>query len=339
MTSRLRMGACLSLSGRFARFGRQAALGLETWRSLTGDVDLLIDDDRSEIGALTAALPGLAARCDLLLGPYSTVLTRAAASVAADISGLLWNHGGSGDDVQEGYPGHVVSVLTPASQYAAPFIRYLAGTLEAAPLCIVTGRGSFGRQVAAGAADAAHALGIDVVGLGPGHELPAGRTSAWDLLSAGMFDDDVTTIRSALQLAKPPRTVCSVAAGVSEFGRAVPAPAGIFGIGQWAPRIGVGVLAGPAETEFLSAYAQRSGTGPDYPAVQAAAAAVLARHCASLAGGTARELLWAAATSLDTTTLFGRFRIGDDGVQRGHEPVLVQWTTDRLVPVTQPAGT
>ena len=337
MTARLRLGACLSLSGRFARFGRQAALGLETWQSLTGDVDLLIDDDRSDPDALTAALPGLAARSDLLLGPYSTVLTRAAAGVAADIGGLMWNHGGSGDDVQESFPGHVVSVLTPASQYAAPFVRHLAQELEAAPLCIVTGNGSFGRQVAAGAASAARALDIDIIAVGPRHELPADRTSAWDLLSAGMFDDDVTTIATARQLAKPPRAVCSVAAGVSDFSRAVPAPAGIYGIGQWAPRSGIGARAGPAETEFVSAYAQRAGTGPDYPAVQAAAAAVLARHCAQLAGGTARELLWAAATALDTTTLFGRFRIGDDGVQRGHEPVLVQWTADRLLPVTPPA--
>lgn len=29
MNGRLRAGACLSLSGRFAQFGRQAALGLE----------------------------------------------------------------------------------------------------------------------------------------------------------------------------------------------------------------------------------------------------------------------------------------------------------------------
>ena len=338
MTARLRIGACLSLSGRFARFGKQAALGLETWRSLTGDVDLLIHDDRSDPDGLTAALPGVAARCDLLLGPYTTVLTRAAAGVAADIGRLMWNHGGSGDDVQAGYPGHVVSVLTPASQYAAPFVRHLAGELEAAPLWIVTGRGSFGRQVTAGAADEAHALGIDVTSLGPGHELPADRTAAWDLLSAGVFEDDVTTIRNALQLAKSPRAVCSVAAGVSEFSRAVPAPAGIFGIGQWAPRIGIGAQVGPDETEFLTAYAQRTGTGPDYPAVQAAAAAVLARHCAQLAGGTARDLLWPAAISLDTTTLFGRFRIRDDGGQRGHEPVLVQWTTDHLLPVTRPAG-
>src|SRR5260370_36559173 len=48
VTARQRIGACLSMSGRFAPFGRQAALGLETWRSLTGDVELVLDDDRSD---------------------------------------------------------------------------------------------------------------------------------------------------------------------------------------------------------------------------------------------------------------------------------------------------
>jgi hypothetical protein len=33
MDGHLRVGACLSLSGRFAQFGRQATLGLDAWRS------------------------------------------------------------------------------------------------------------------------------------------------------------------------------------------------------------------------------------------------------------------------------------------------------------------
>ena len=101
MNGRLRVGACLSLSGRFAQFGRQAALGLETWRSLDGNAELVIEDDRSDKHALEAVLPDVAARCDVLLGPYSTVLARAAGRIAADSGWLVWNHGGSGDDVQQ----------------------------------------------------------------------------------------------------------------------------------------------------------------------------------------------------------------------------------------------
>ena len=63
------------------------------------------------------------------------------------------------------------------------------------------------------------------------------------------------------------------------------------------------------------------------------AVAVLAVHCAGLAGSTRRETLWAAATSLDTSTLFGAFGINPrSGVQEKHQTVLVRWTGGKPVP-------
>ena len=55
--ARLRIGACLSLSGRYARFGRQAAYGLQAWQSLDGTADLAIEDDHSDPKVLVTALP------------------------------------------------------------------------------------------------------------------------------------------------------------------------------------------------------------------------------------------------------------------------------------------
>src|SRR5258708_17215667 len=126
MSSRVRIGACMSLSGKYARFGRQAAMGLETWQSLDGGGERLVEEDHGDRRALEAALPSVAARCDILLGPYSTQLMRAAGRIAAESGWLLWNHGGSGDDVEGAHPGHVVSVLTPTSHYAEPFLRRIA---------------------------------------------------------------------------------------------------------------------------------------------------------------------------------------------------------------------
>ncbi len=68
------MGACLSLSGRYARFGSQAARALRAWAVLDGDAEVVIEDDRSDPGTLQALLPRVAAGCDVLLGPYSTQL-------------------------------------------------------------------------------------------------------------------------------------------------------------------------------------------------------------------------------------------------------------------------
>src|SRR5579859_3734821 len=89
----LRVGACLSLSGRFARFGTQGAQGLKVWKSLDGQADVVLEDDKSDPHTLEDILPRLASECDLLLGPYSTQLTRSAARIASGLDLLLWKIG------------------------------------------------------------------------------------------------------------------------------------------------------------------------------------------------------------------------------------------------------
>jgi ABC-type branched-subunit amino acid transport system substrate-binding protein len=314
----LRIGACLSLTGKFGKFGQQAAHGLAAWRSMGAAVDLLIEDDRSDRATFEATLPGLASRCDLLLGPYSTALMRTAGRLAADQGWLVWNHGGSGDDVEGAHPGHVISVLTPASRYAEPFLRLIAG--DAAELVIAHGAGSFGRQVADGAAALAHQLGIRVVRDG------ASRPGEWNLFTAGVFEDDAQLVASAVRLPNPPRLICAIAAGVREFRNVVRDPEGIYGIAQWFPGQNQVIELGPAEASFISAYRARAGYLPDYPAAQAMAAAAIATHCARLAGTTRREDLWSAAAQLQTSTLFGAFAINPhSGAQERHQTVLVRW--------------
>src|SRR5712691_4383168 len=146
---------------------------------------------------------------------------------------------------------------------------------------------------------------------------------AWVLSSAGVLEQQADHVRKAIRSSRQPRQVCAIAACIREFVRVVNDPEGVFGIAQWFPGSSHEVLLGPAEQEFLRAY---PGTTPDYPAVQAAAGAVIAVHCARLAGGTAREGLWAAAAALDTSTLFGGFRIDPrSGTQVKHQTVLVRW--------------
>lgn len=333
-SARLRVGACLSLSGQFARFGLQAARGLEVWAALDGGADVLIEDDASDVGQLQALLPGVAARCDLLLGPYSTVLMRAAGDMAAKNGWLVWNHGGSGDDVETAHPGHVVSVLTPTSRYMEPFLDYLAtdaGLMRG--LGIAYGRGRFGRQVASGAETYARQRGFNHIRMGPADEILAeDLPDQWNLITAGTFEDDTETVIRARGLAKPPRITCAVAAGVREFGRTVERPDGTFGVAQWFSGARHSVLVGPFEHEFLSAYSAAVDAMPDYPAIQAAATASIATNCAKQVGSTDAELLWRVSAALDTVTLYGAFRIDmSTGAQVGHQTVLTRWTDGELV--------
>ncbi|KAB8196683.1 ABC transporter substrate-binding protein [Nonomuraea phyllanthi] len=309
------VGAPVSLSGRLAMFGAQVRLGLEVWQRLRPSVDLLIEDDHGEPRSLDVVLPRLAGRCDLLLGPYSTLLMRRAGDIATALDRLIWNHGGAGDDVQTAHPRHVVSVPTPASRYAEPFVRHLAETGDRSTLRIVHGKGGFARQAAEGASRAAHEHGIPVVHGGPVED-------GWNLFCAGSFEEDVELVKRA----RHSPAVCAVAAGVREFASAVDDPRGIYGVGQWFPGGGHHAALGVSEREFVAAYQDRTGEPPSYPAVQAVAAAILATHCADLAGGHSRAELRAVVAGLETSTLFGDFAIDPrTGRQTGHRTVLTRW--------------
>jgi hypothetical protein len=318
------IGAALSLSGRYAPFGLAIAQGLGTWQELEPGARLVIEDDASDPEGLARAFRRLEARCDLLLGPYSTRLMRAAAGLAADRDRVLWNHGGAGDDVQALAPGHVLSTLTPASRYAEPFLARLED--DRRPLWIAAGRGAFSRQVSEGAASRSGSRPVVRVR----HEELAGREPPahdWVLFSSGTFEEDTATVRWARALARPPGTLCSVAAGIQRFADHVPDPAGVLGVAQWVPGAPVGVDVGPEEDAFLRAHAARhQGLRPDYPAVQAAATASLALHCLRLAGTAERATLFQAATGVRVRTLFGAFQADPaTGAQLAHRTVLVRW--------------
>ncbi|TDC01018.1 branched-chain amino acid ABC transporter substrate-binding protein, partial [Nonomuraea longispora] len=120
--------------------------------------------------------------------------------------------------------------------------------------------------------------------------------------------------------------VCAVAAGVRAFGEVVGDPHGIYGVGQWFPGGGGEAAVGVSEREFVAAYRERAGVVPDYPAVQAVAAAAVATRCATLAGSTGRAALWGVASALETTTLLGAFRVDPgSGAQVGHRAALTRW--------------
>ena len=230
----LRVGACLSLTGKFARFGIQAGHGLEAWRLLDGQAQVLVEDDESDPKRLESRLRSMSSRCDLMLGPYSTQLMRAASRVALEGDQLLWNHGGSGDDVQAAQPGHVVSVLAPTSRYAVPFLhRQLRHRLQDGPLWRAEGRGSFGRQVIGGAEATARAVGLTTVRIGADDPLPFDEQPSWSLFCAGSFEEDIARVDEALAVREPPLVLGAVAAGVHEFGEAVGPPDGVYGVAQW----------------------------------------------------------------------------------------------------------
>ena len=82
--TRLRVGACLSLTGRFGRFGRQAAHGLMAWQLLTdAEVEFQIEDDGSDPDQFSARIRSCGVSQRPASGPYWTQLMREAGQAIA----------------------------------------------------------------------------------------------------------------------------------------------------------------------------------------------------------------------------------------------------------------
>ena len=102
----LLVGMPVSLSGQFQAQGRQALTGLETWardanKDSPGRFSIVHYDDGSDKSKVKVVTRRLIVddRVDILVGPYSSVLTSAAAEVSEEHGMLLWNQGGASDEV------------------------------------------------------------------------------------------------------------------------------------------------------------------------------------------------------------------------------------------------
>lgn len=314
------------LSGPLSGYGRATAVALRLWaeRFTTPEtVHLDVVDVRPDVS--TALRRAAEKGPDLLFGPYGS---RPTSEVAAATSRLVWNHGGARVRPRD----NVVNVLAPADTY---FTGALEVVRQADPrlrrVGVLHARTGFSRSVAEGAQQAAQRCDLCTDRV----ELPAAAPAAELLLVAGRFTDEVPIARTLSRRER--RAVGLVAAGVREvLPELGQLSEGLLGPAQWLPETAPQPDEGPPASQFVAAYRARTGNDPPYPATQAFAAAIIAMRCVRAAGTTGDAALLRVARGLECTTLFGRFRLDDEGRQVGHQVVTVQWQDGARVVVWPP---
>jgi ABC-type branched-subunit amino acid transport system substrate-binding protein len=311
--------ATLSLTGRYWRQGVEAAAALRLWAE-QASVNLVLVDDAGSAATASRAYAEWIGRTDLLIGPYASGLVRAICLLFRDSGQLLWNHGGSADDLAQPM---IVSLAAPASSYLREAVDITAAQ-GIGEVVIVQGSGPFAHAVAEGAADRARERGLSVeqtdAGSIEGHETAG---TAW--LLAGHFEHDVDLVRRLRQRRPAPPLIAAVAAGIRAFGRELGGEAdGIYGPAQWWPSDTVPDI-GPAGTDFAKIYQARTGQEPSYVAAQAAAAGYLANTAHQLQLSTEDVTRW------HTSTLLGSLQLDADWRQVGHHITTVRWQDGQLV--------
>ncbi len=359
----VKVGIPVSLTGQFSLQGAQTLAGIRAWAedvnragglSVSGAlrrVELAWYDDGSTRDAARAITERLIVddRVDLLVGPYSAVLTNVAAQVAWQHRRLLWNQGGASPQVyRQGNPW-VVGVLTPADEYLSgllPAVREVcpaAGTVGIARAAT----GAFPRDVASGVERSADDMGMHVaLSLsfdGGSDDFSDVARAVCDstpdvLVVVGRFQNDLGIAELLAEHAPPSGAVAVVAAGVDGFRGQLGSLAENFtGPSQWEAGAVGAVDFGPGLAEVQDSLRREGQNVIDYPAAQAYAVGVVMQRCIAECGSVDDAGLRQAAASLDFTTFYGRFRIdAETGRQTGKPCLLVQWQQGRKVVVWPP---
>ena len=346
------------MSGQFQVQGRQALSGLQAWAddvNRSGGIALGSTGPRAELTVIhhdDASKPEQAKRTterlicqdrvDLLFGPYSGVLSRAAAQVAESRQRLMWNQGGATDDIYQRGFRWVVGILTPASQYLAgllPLVRE-AGTEAKSVGLLWADAGAFPRNIITEVRRQAEVLGFGVVydrQYSPSITDFSGilgeirEAGPHVLLAVGRIYNDLDFARQLAQRPLDLRAAAVVAAPIQQFQEALGREVeGFIGPSQWEPGVAYTHDYGPSAQEVLASLGKRQQGQVDYPMAQAYAAGLVAQRCVEHAGALEDRALRESAGRLDFSTFYGRFRIDPvTGRQVGRSSLIVQWQEGR----------
>jgi len=347
------VGLSISLTGGFCLQGQEALQGIRLWQSYLNaqggiavrdgekrNVRLIWYDDRSQIRCARKNVFRLLRedQVDILLGPYSSSLTMAVVEIAEEYKKVLWNHGGSSDEIFRHSRRYLVGIASPASDYLRALPHWLAAESPAlSRICVLySDRGTFGWQVARGILESVAAVACQSVELVP-INLPLEnldtilRTLFYIgpevVVLAGSFQDDLGIMRTRHRWPSTVRAVAAVAAGVGAFSSELTQLAdGVLGPSQWEPEITFPNIVGPTSDWFLDSFQREFGRAPDYIAAGSFAAGLVLTECIRQAACLNDEQLRNTAADLDCNTFYGGFRIDSrTGIQTGHRIALVRW--------------
>jgi branched-chain amino acid transport system substrate-binding protein len=351
------VGFSVSLSGRLQLQGQQALRGILLWNSYanaqggisigTGEkrsVRLIWHDDRSQAGRARDNVLRLVHEdhVDILLGPYSSSLTLAVGEIAEQHKKVLWNYGGSSDEIFTRGWRYLVGIASPASDYLRALSRWTSKEYSLRRICVLySDKGSFGWQVARGVLESAQEVvqSVELIPMdSPLKNCDAIRSALFEIgpevvVLAGSFQDELMIMRGRPNWPATVRALAAVAAGIHAFSAQLGGlEDGVVGPSQWEPGVSLPDIRGPTSDWFADSFEKQFGSPPDYIAAGSFATGVIVTECIRRAASLDDDRLRSIASDLDCNTFYGRFRIdAQSGKQVGHRILLIRWREGRKV--------
>ncbi len=349
----IRFGVSISLSGRYSIQGRESFEGLNLWvkdANRSGGilvkkngkrlpVKLIYYDDESSSETCKILVERLIIKdkVDVLIGPYSSRLTLSVAPIADKYKKILWNHGGSSDEIFKKGFRYIVSTISPASKYLNGIID-MVRTIdkEAKKIALIQADDSgFSTNVAEGAGRYGKEKGFQVTNF----KYKSGtkdfsfllnnvkQNNPDIILSAGRAEDDLILARQILEHRVSAKAIGLVVAGIKHFKEQLGKDAeGFLGPSQWERGIKIKPDFGPTPEEFFKRFKNAYGKEPDYTAAQGYNIGLIIQWCIEEAGTFDDLSLRETAGRTQFRTFYGDFKIDPvTGNQIGHKMLIVQW--------------
>ncbi|MGH7801736.1 MAG: amino acid ABC transporter substrate-binding protein [Thermodesulfobacteriota bacterium] len=352
----IKLGVSISLSGRYSNQGRESFEGFNLWvkdANQSGGipvrkygkklpVKLIYYDDGSSADKCQRLIERLIVedKVDVLIGPYSSGLTLSAVPIADKYKKILWNHGGSSDEIFEKGLTYIVSAITPASRYLTGIIDMVRNIdKEAKKIALFQAKDSgFSVSVAKGAGRYGREKGFQVTNF----KYQSGTKDFSSLLKqlkedspdiilgAGRAEDDLMLARQILEHRVSAKVIGLVVAGIKHFKEELGKDAEFFlGPSQWERGIKIKPDFGPTPEEFFKRFKDAYGKEPDYTAAQGYNIGLVIQKGIEESGTPEDISIRQTIKKMEFKTFYGDFKIDPaTGNQIGHRILIVQWQSD-----------
>jgi len=348
----IRIGASLSLTGTYAKLGKNQHEGyklcekdLNAKGGLLGrKLEFVVYDDQSTPATAVRLYEKLITedKVEGVMGPYSSPVTEASVNVTEKYKKVMVAPLAATTSIFKRPPDkkrhYVFMVISPAEVYLEGLID-TAAKRGLKTVAVVNEDTLFSKAAASGAVELAKKRGMQVIFQ---EAYPKGNTDFSALLTkvkslnpdviaaATYFDDAVALTRQMRELDVNPKAYgVTVGGDLPEFYDTLKTNADfIYGATQWEH-----VLPYPGNTEFFEAYRKEFGHEPSYHSAAGYAGCLIYTEAVKRAGSLDADRVREQLFKLEMRTVFGEYKVDQDGFQVAHKMVTFQWQEGKKVVV------
>jgi branched-chain amino acid transport system substrate-binding protein len=344
----IRIGASLSLTGTYAKLGKNQHEGYQLCEKdlnakgglLGRKVQFVVYDDQSMPATAVRLYEKLITedKVDAIMGPYSSPVTEAAVNVTEKYKKVMVAPLAATTSIFKKGRKYIFMVISPAESYLEGLVD-MAVKRGLKTMAVVNEDTLFSKAAASGAVELAKKRGLQVVFT---EAYPKGNTDFSALLTklkavnadvlaaATYFDDAVALTRQMKELNVNPKMYgVTVGGDLPEFYDTLKQNAEyIYGATQWEP-----TLPYPGNQEWYEAYKKEFGHEPSYHSAAGYAGCVVYAEAARRANGLDADKVREQLLKLEMRSIFGDYKVDADGFQVAHKMVTFQWQKEKKVTV------